>query len=58
MEKLFKALENKHPGYKLVDIKFSIESLSKLDEKLAEAVKNAVKIPFEMFGEYLMSDKA
>jgi hypothetical protein len=50
MEKLFAALEEKHFGYKVADVRFLVEHSSadgnegiSLDESLAKAVREAVQ---------------
>jgi hypothetical protein len=55
MEKLFTALENKHLGYKIVDMHFSTDnsassySIAELDAILADAVENAKQIDISTY---------
>lgn len=56
MQETFDALEARHPGYKVVDIKFSIDpskldgtpvDLDGLDDSLATSVTNAKEVTLE-----------
>lgn len=56
MKRLFEALELKHPGYKLIDIRFTIDPKVDVDDnlvdKLVDAINNAKKVNIqEIFGE-------
>ncbi|MEP3668990.1 MAG: hypothetical protein ABJN42_19880 [Roseibium sp.] len=54
MEKLFAALEAKHPGCRVVDVKFTVnpakadnQDIDALDSALAKSVREAKEIKFE-----------